>query len=86
MHFHLLTLSTFQPHPRAAETILDWPLTMARRKISLGFQICDDGFFVLNHNIPGGPHDQLCGWQWTTGRLAVVSEPGAHFQAEADRR
>ena len=73
MHFHLLALSSFEPHPRAADTILDWPLTMQRREISLGFQICDDGFFVLKHNTRHGPHDQLCGWQWTTGRLAVVS-------------
>ena len=74
MHFHLLTLSAFSPHPRAAQAILEWPETLLHPEISLGFQICDDGLFVLRHNSRGGPYDQLCGWQWTTGRLAVVSE------------
>jgi hypothetical protein len=73
MYFHLLSLSTFEPHPRAAQAIVAWPMTLPRRRISLGFQICDDGLFVLNHKLPGGAHDQVCGWQWTTGRLAVVS-------------
>ena len=75
MNFHLLTLSTFEPHPRAEHPILTWPMPFGRHRVSLCFQICDDGLFVLHHNNPRGPHDQLCGWQWTTGRLAVVSGP-----------
>jgi hypothetical protein len=74
MLIHLLSLSTFEPHPRASRPILEWPVPLYRRKISLGFQICDDGLFILHHNQPGPSHDMVCGWQWTTGRLAVVSE------------
>lgn len=75
MLFHLLTLSSFEPHPLAAEPILTWPEALSRPRISLGFQIADDGLFVLRHNGGGplGPADQLCGWQWTTGRQGVVS-------------
>ncbi|WWD20355.1 hypothetical protein CI109_104831 [Kwoniella shandongensis] len=77
LHFHLLTLSTFAPHPRAAQTVLDWPHTFNRnRHASLGFQICDDGLFVLRNNVQSS-RDQLCGWQWTTGRLAVTLRPAA---------
>lgn len=73
MHFHLLSLSTCQPHPEARTPVLAWPSTLGRKKIQLAFQICDDGLFVLNRSVPGGPHDQLVGWQWTTGRQGVVS-------------
>ncbi|KAK8849728.1 hypothetical protein IAR55_005063 [Kwoniella newhampshirensis] len=77
LHFHLLKLSTFTPHPLAAQTVLDWPHTIHRnRGASLGFQICDDGLFVLRNNVQGS-RDQLCGWQWTTGRLAVTLRPAA---------
>lgn len=72
INLHLFTLSTFQPHPRAKEHILTWPSgTLYGRAPSLGFQICDDGLLVLkNHH--RGSKDMLCGWQWTTGRLAVT--------------
>ena len=83
MCFHFLSLSTFEPHPRAANPTLEWPVTLHRKKVSLGFQICDDGFFVLNHNSPGGPDDQVCGWQWTTGRLAVVSRDSSAVPTKA---
>ena len=73
MRFHFLSLSTFESHPRAKRDVLDWPITLRMKDISLGFQICDDGFFVLNHNVMDGPPDHICGWQWTTGRLAVVN-------------
>ncbi|EIW71369.1 hypothetical protein TREMEDRAFT_27933 [Tremella mesenterica DSM 1558] len=72
MVFHLLSLSTFEPHPKATRPALEWPIILTKKKISLGFQICDDGLFVLKHNARGGPKDQVCGWQWTTGRLAVT--------------
>jgi hypothetical protein len=73
MHFHFVTLSTHKPHPKASSPVIDWPTTIPRRTISLSFQICDDGFFVLNQRkSPEGPQDQLYGWQWTTGRLAMV--------------
>lgn len=77
MVIHLLSLSTFEPHPRASRPVLEWPVPLYRRKISLGFQICDDGLFILHHNQPGPSHDMVCGWQWTTGRLAVVSDRGS---------
>lgn len=80
MFFHLLALSTFEPHPLARDKIIEWPGTIPRRQVQLGFQICDDGFFVLNHNIPGGAHDQLCGWQWTSGRLGVVCRREHSFE------
>lgn len=73
MHFHLLTLRTFEPHPRAQNAVLSWPIALTRKKVSLCFQICDDGMFVMHHHTPGGPQDLVVGWQWTTGRLAVVS-------------
>ncbi|WWC92861.1 uncharacterized protein L201_007822 [Kwoniella dendrophila CBS 6074] len=73
-HIHLLTLSTFQPHPKAAQHILDWPVQLHTRISSLGFQICDDGLYVLRNN-SSGAKDHLVGWQWTTGRLAVTLKP-----------
>ena len=77
MIFHFLSLETLEPHPLARSETLVWPEALIQPGISLGFQICDDGFFVLKHNSPGGPYDQICGWQWTTGRLGVVSD---HYQ------
>ncbi|WVW86867.1 hypothetical protein I302_108922 [Kwoniella bestiolae CBS 10118] len=74
LHIHLLTLSTFQPHPRAAQSTLDWPAPLHSRIASLGFQICDDGLYVLRNN-NSGAKDHLVGWQWTTGRLAVTLKP-----------
>jgi hypothetical protein len=74
MHFHFLSLSTGQPHPKAAVNPIEWPTALARKKISLSFQICDDGFYVLSQRNQREGTDQLCGWQWTTGRLAVVSQ------------
>ncbi|WWC95413.1 hypothetical protein V866_002276 [Kwoniella sp. B9012] len=76
LHIHLLTLSTFQPHPKAAQPILEWPGPLHARIASLGFQICDDGLFVLRNN-NSGAKDHLVGWQWTTGRLAVTLKPPA---------
>ncbi|WWC73627.1 uncharacterized protein I206_107599 [Kwoniella pini CBS 10737] len=76
LHLHLLTLSTFQPHPKAAKHILDWPVNLVTRISSLGFQICDDGLYVLRNN-NGGAKDHLVGWQWTTGRMAVTLKPPA---------
>lgn len=73
MHIHLLSLSTFEPHPRAAHPVLRWPTGLSRRKVTLGFQICDDGLFVMSHNQHISVNDQINGWQWTTGRHAVVS-------------
>jgi hypothetical protein len=74
MHFHFFSLSTGQPHPKAAVNPIEWPTALARKKISLSFQICDDGFYVLSQRNQREGTDQLCGWQWTTGRLAVVSQ------------
>nr|XP_018260252.1 uncharacterized protein I303_07169 [Kwoniella dejecticola CBS 10117]OBR82410.1 hypothetical protein I303_07169 [Kwoniella dejecticola CBS 10117] len=76
LHIHLLTLSTFQPHPKAAKHVLDWPVTLQTRISSLGFQICDDGLYILRNN-NGGAKDHLVGWQWTTGRMAVTLKPSA---------
>lgn len=74
MHFHLLSLETFEPHPLARKKVLEWPETLVVPRIELSFQICDEGLFVIKHNTPDGPADLLCGWQWTTGRLGVVSD------------
>ncbi|WRT69747.1 uncharacterized protein IL334_006738 [Kwoniella shivajii] len=71
LHIHLLTLSTFQPHPLAAQSTLDWPVTLHTRVSALGFQICDDGLYVLRNN-SSGSKDHLVGWQWTTGRMALT--------------
>ncbi|WVQ78982.1 hypothetical protein IAT38_001074 [Cryptococcus sp. DSM 104549] len=84
--FHLLTLSTFERHPRAANPELVWPgpvTSLTTRNSQLGFQISDDGLFVLRNNIRGGGRDKLCGWQWTTGRLAVTltAEPRETFES-----
>ncbi|KAL7425252.1 hypothetical protein Q5752_000940 [Cryptotrichosporon argae] len=74
LHFHLLALSTFEPHPLAAQPVLDFPDHVSRRRPSLGFQICDDGFYVLYHNAGANVRDRVHGWQWTTGRHAVVAQ------------
>jgi len=73
MRLHLLTISTFEPHPLAREEELIWPEPLSRPRVVLGFQICDDGLYVLKHNMSGPSPGRLCGWQWTTGRLGVVS-------------
>ncbi|OCF35179.1 hypothetical protein I316_03221 [Kwoniella heveanensis BCC8398] len=75
LHLHLLTLSTFEPHPLAAKPVLEWPVRLPHKVSTLGFQICDDGLFVLR-NSGAAMKDHLCGWQWTTGRLAVTVKPG----------
>ncbi|WVR08002.1 hypothetical protein IAU60_005046 [Kwoniella sp. DSM 27419] len=75
LYIHLLTLSTFSPHPLAAKAVLEWPTTLGSTSSSLGFQICDDGLFILRNNAPAHQGDHLCGWQWTTGRLAVTLKP-----------
>jgi hypothetical protein len=85
MHFHFLSLSTGQPHPKAAVNPIEWPTALARKKISLSFQICDDGFYVLSQRNQREGTDQLCGWQWTTGRLAVVSQSSLD-KCDADAR
>jgi hypothetical protein len=76
MYFHFLSLSTNKPHPKAAVPVIEWPVPLARPEISLSFQICDDGFFVLSQG-KRESRDLLCGWQWTTGRLAMVSHTPA---------
>lgn len=73
MYIHLVTLSTFEPHPRAKVPVLKWPETLARPRVTLNFQICDDGLFVMLNNSFDGPVDSILGWQWTTGHHAMVS-------------
>ncbi|KAK4688537.1 DNA cross-link repair 1A protein, partial [Tremellales sp. Uapishka_1] len=68
MHFHLYSLSTFQPHPKAKNPVIKWPIPLRRRDVSLGFQICDDTLVVLHHNGRGGVRDFLNGYDWPTGR------------------
>ncbi|WVO17172.1 hypothetical protein L204_104864 [Cryptococcus depauperatus] len=83
--FHILALSTFEPHPQATEHLLKWPGRLSAsssRPPSLGFQICDDGFYVLANHRPG-TRDLLAGWQWTTGRLAITlpAPPTSTFES-----
>jgi hypothetical protein len=74
MHFHLLSLSTNQSHPKAAVNPIEWPTALAKKEVSLSFQICDDGLYILSQRNQLEGTDRLCGWQWTTGRHAVVSQ------------
>lgn len=80
MEIHLLSLSTFKPHPRAETPVLNFHPVRYQTTSNLEFQICDDMLFVLRKQhmrdiamprvhlrIP----DQLIGWQWTTGRKCV---------------
>lgn len=80
MEIHLLSLSTFKPHPRAQVPVLTFHPTRWQTTSNLEFQICDDSLFVLRKQtvrdmalprvhvrIP----DQLVGWQWTTGRMCM---------------
>lgn len=79
MFIHLLSLSTFEPHPLAQDPMLQFPVALPDRNIHLDFQILDDMIHVMskameeehsNERIP----DHIIGWQWTTGRLCVVSD------------
>lgn len=83
MKFHLLSLTTFERHPRARNGVLQWPVPITRRAVQLEFQICDDGFYVLKKGGHQDDSEQIVGWQWTTGRLAVVAKPphSASFEA-----
>ncbi|WVQ75585.1 hypothetical protein IAR50_005213 [Cryptococcus sp. DSM 104548] len=71
---HLLTISTFRPHPKAKDPVLVWPtISLKTHPPSMGFQICDDGLYVMRNQSAGfRGRDMLCGWQWTTGRHAVT--------------
>ncbi|ORX37649.1 hypothetical protein BD324DRAFT_579245 [Kockovaella imperatae] len=71
MHLHLMSLSTFEPHPLARQSVLDWPWTLGRQSVNLAFQICDDGLYVLSMNQSNETSGTLCGWQWTTGWRAI---------------
>lgn len=80
MDIHLLSLTTFKPHPRAEVPVLSFHPTRWQTTSNLEFQICDDSLFILRKQtvrdmamprahvqIP----DQLVGWQWTTGRMCL---------------
>lgn len=71
MSLHLYSLSTFEPHPLAAQPILDVPLDLYRQQIYLDFQICDDGLFVMSRK-NRGVRDTLVGFQWTSGRVVMA--------------
>jgi hypothetical protein len=83
MKFHMLSLTTLERHPRAISQIIQWPVPLARKSIQLEFQICDDGFYVLKKGGHQDDSEQICGWQWTTGRLAVVAKPPHSSSFEA---
>lgn len=88
MEFHLLSLSTFEPHPKAEQHIIEFPVLLKSRSIMLDFQICDDGLYVLSKGIgplgpEGGLPDLLYGWQWTTGRRHVSLEAPDHVSFES---
>ena len=80
MHLHLLSLSTYEPHPRARNPCLDWPFPFQSSSVQLAFQICDDGLFVMSMNQRREQSAQLTGWQWTTGWRAIVSRDGPRLQ------
>lgn len=80
MYIHLLSLTDFDMHPEAAVPVLEWPLPLTRRVISLEFQICDDNLFIMNKARQGS---RLVGWNWRKGKQimvsrAVVSEHVSH--------
>jgi hypothetical protein len=76
MEFHLYSLSTFKPHPKAEKHIIEFPHRLNARSIMLDFQICDDALYVMSKGMgmfggEDGLPDLLYGWQWTTGRVHV---------------
>lgn len=80
MEIHLLSLSTFKPHPRAETPVLNFHPTRWQTTSNLEFQICDDALFVLRKQVVRDmamPRvhvripDQLIGWNWTTGRMCT---------------
>lgn len=76
MNLHLLSLSTCEPHPLAQEPVLKYPVDMPRRAVHLDFQILDDMIHVMSKEMKGGEEkipEHIVGWQWTTGRIHVVS-------------
>lgn len=88
MEFHLFSLSTFEPHPKAEQHIIEFPVHLKVKDITLDFQICDDGLYVLSKSMSTFGHagslaDLLYGWQWTTGRCHVSLEAPPHVSFES---
>lgn len=78
MYIHLLSLSTYEPHPRAQDPMLKFPCALPRKEVHLDFQILDDMIHIMSKEMGDEEDrlpDHLMGWQWTTGRLCVVSFP-----------
>ncbi|CAK9784540.1 hypothetical protein CC85DRAFT_283040 [Cutaneotrichosporon oleaginosum] len=88
MEFHLYSLSTFEPHPKAEKHIIEFPQHLDGEDIALDFQICDNALYVLSKG-PGmlgrddSPADVLYGWEWPTGRLHVSIEAPDHISFES---
>ncbi|KAL1412093.1 hypothetical protein Q8F55_003090 [Vanrija albida] len=73
MYLHLFSLTTFEPHPLAAQPVLEFPFDLYAQSIHLDFQICDDALFVM-YRRNRGMRDTLIGYQWTSGRVVVALE------------
>lgn len=88
MEFHLFSLSTFKPHPKADQHTIEWPEHLPGKNIVLDFQICDDGLYVLCKSPKtffheGREADVLQGWQWTSGRRHVQLAAPDDFRFES---
>lgn len=73
---HLLTLSTFEPHPEAKEATLDWPYFLSHN--TSPFISVMDNVVSLQASIHRGhlPEGGLCIWDWKRGvRVAVRASP-----------
>lgn len=70
---HLLTLSTFEPHPEAKEATLDWPYVLSHN--TSPFISVMDNVVSLQASIHRGhlPEGGLCIWDWKRGVRVAVS-------------
>jgi hypothetical protein len=84
--YHLLSLSTMQPHPLAAMPILDFPptnqLTLQTRQL---LQIMGDTLVILVSRFAAhwllagfggmgtGNDEEIVCWNWKTGKVLAVS-------------
>lgn len=84
--YHLLTLSTFQPHPLASQPILDFPPTnqhilqtrqllqvMGETLVILVSRFAAHWLLAGFGGVGTGNDEEIVCWNWKTGKVLAVS-------------
>lgn len=84
---HLLTLSSFEPHPAACTgALIERVVELPTRIVSLILQVCDDHLYIFASRISEFriPEALITGWNWKTGQKLFVSRPVDAIRQRAD--